>query len=305
MADGRYLVVTADDYGIGPATSRGILELAEAGAVSASVLLVNSPHAESAVRLWRQAGCCLELGWHPCLTIDHPISPPDRVPSLVDAHGAFLSLGSLIRRLALGRIRHEEVEAEFLAQYDRFRQLTDINPLVVNTHHHIQIFSVIGAALRGVLDRQTPKPYLRRIREAWRTLFRVHGARPKRFFLNHFGRPESRRQANAGFPGNEFLAGITDPTCVSEPEFFRRWLHAVPGKIVELTCHPGHLDATLVGRDGSFEDGQIHRRAREWDLLKMPGFQQAIHDAGFTLVRPSQIAGIGNREESLRLSIPA
>ena len=38
----RRLVVIADDYGIGPDTSAGILELARKGIVTGSVLLVNS-----------------------------------------------------------------------------------------------------------------------------------------------------------------------------------------------------------------------------------------------------------------------
>ena len=39
----------ADDFGIGPGTSQGILDLAAAGRlVTATVLLVNSPHRESA-----------------------------------------------------------------------------------------------------------------------------------------------------------------------------------------------------------------------------------------------------------------
>ena len=46
----RSLVVVADDLGIGPATSHGILHLAALGKVTATVLLVNSPHAEAAVR---------------------------------------------------------------------------------------------------------------------------------------------------------------------------------------------------------------------------------------------------------------
>ena len=54
-ASQRFLVVTADDFGIGPATTHGILELALQGRVTATVLLVNSPHAEAAVRAWRQA----------------------------------------------------------------------------------------------------------------------------------------------------------------------------------------------------------------------------------------------------------
>jgi len=46
----RYLTVVADDFGIGPATSRGILDLAAKNLVTGTVLIVNSPYAEEAVR---------------------------------------------------------------------------------------------------------------------------------------------------------------------------------------------------------------------------------------------------------------
>src|SRR5437879_4950211 len=65
----RSLIVTADDFGIGPATSLGILDLAVQGLVTGTVLLVNSPYAEQAVRAWNQAGRPVELGWHPALTL--------------------------------------------------------------------------------------------------------------------------------------------------------------------------------------------------------------------------------------------
>src|SRR5437764_12218616 len=101
----RRLVVIADDYGIGPATSRGILDLAADGLVTGAVLLVNSPFAAEGVRCWRQAGTPMELGWHPCLTIDAPVLPPGAVPSLVGPDGRFHSLGRLMGRLAAGRGR--------------------------------------------------------------------------------------------------------------------------------------------------------------------------------------------------------
>src|SRR4051812_21166676 len=95
----RLLLVTADDFGIGPETSRGILELAARGVVTATALLVNSPHAEDAVHAWRRAGGPADLGWHPCLTLDRPVSPPGRVPSLVDAHGRLWPLCRFLRQL--------------------------------------------------------------------------------------------------------------------------------------------------------------------------------------------------------------
>jgi chitin disaccharide deacetylase len=135
---------------------------------------------------------------------------------------------------------------------------------------------------------------LRRVREAWPTLLRVPGARRKRMFLNLLGRREARQQSGVGFPGNDWLAGITDPPWVADPEFLARWLSRVPGEVVELTCHPGYLDTTLVGRDCTLHDGQLQRRVREQGLLWHASFQEACRRARFTLVSPSEASRLRN-----------
>ncbi len=282
----RYLLVTADDYGIGPATSQGILDLAISGLVTASVLLVNSPHAAAAVQAWRQAGEPMELGWHPCLTLDGPLLPAQRVASLVRPDGQFWPLGIFLRRLWLGRIQGAEVEAELHAQYDRCHDLLGHPPTVVNSHHHIQVFPQIGTILDRILRRGTPLPYLRCVREPWRTLVRVPGARAKRTFLSLLGRSQARRWQRT-FPGNDWLAGITDPPWVADPDFLVRWLTRIPGAVVELTCHPGYLDTTLIGRDCQRDDSQMQRRFRELHLLRQASFREACARAGFALVAPS------------------
>jgi predicted glycoside hydrolase/deacetylase ChbG (UPF0249 family) len=288
----RYLLVTADDFGIGPATSQGILDLAADGLVTGTVLLANSPHAEKAVRAWRKAGRPIELGWHPCLTLDKPVLPASRVPSLVAADGRFHSLGRLLCRLSLGRIRAAEVEAELRAQWVRFHDLAGQVPRLVNTHHHVQVFPLIGTILRQILAKHQPLPYLRCIREPWRMLPRVPGARCKRALLTALGRREARRQVLAGFPGNDWLAGITNPPCVHDPDFLTRWLTLIPAPVVELTCHPGHLDQTLVGRDCTATDGQLQRRVGEFHLLRRASFREACLRAGFTLVSASELTSL-------------
>ena len=115
----------------------------------------------------------------------------------------------------------------------------------------------------------------------------ISGARAKRGFLSFLGRRQARHQLSDGFPGCGWLIGITDPRCVNDPNFFHRWLLNVPGQFVELTCHPGEFDSTLDGRDGSFSDGQLHRRATELDLLRNSNFLASVKEAGFTLVPPS------------------
>lgn len=280
----RLLLVTADDYGIGPETSRGILDLAERGAIRSTVLLVNSPFAREAVRLWKCRGCPVELGWHPCLTLDSPAVPPEKIPSLVDADGRFHRLDEFLRRLALGKIHEGEIETELSAQYVRFLDLVDLLPFNVNAHHHVHVFGPVRRALSRILDGQSPAPFVRRVHESPSTLWTVPGGRLKRFLLSRLGQP-----FDADYPGNDELIGITDPANVNEPDFFTRWLRQSTGRLVELTCHPGHLDRTLVGRDGTMADGQIHRRVAEFERLNEPRFQETVRGVGFVPVNAEDL----------------
>ncbi len=281
MASQRFLTIVADDFGIGPETSRGILELAALGRITGTVFLVNSPYAEHAVRAWRAAGEPLELGWHPCLTLDRPVLAADKVSSLVDDAGRFPNLGTFMKWLIRGRLRPQEIEAEFRAQLERFRDLVGHPPCYINAHHHVSVFPIVGPALQNVLGEQTPLPYLRRVREPAKTLWAVPGARSKRLFLNGLGRIQARRQREIGFPGNDWLAGIADADDL-RPDFFANWLHAMPGQNVELMVHPGHLDDTLRGRDESL----LERRPWELSVFRDPAFVALCAECGFQLVSP-------------------
>jgi predicted glycoside hydrolase/deacetylase ChbG (UPF0249 family) len=284
----RFLIVLADDYGIGPETSRGILELAARGVVTGTVLLVNSPHAADAVRAWRQAGSALEMGWHPCLTMDAPVAGPGRVPSLVGPNGCMWPLGKFLARLLTGRIRSEDIHRELATQYDRFVEMVGRPPSVVNSHQHVALFPPVGGLLRRLLERARPRPYVRRLGEPTWMMARIHGARLKRAVLSGLGRCQAGAWRRAAFPGADWLIGVTDPKWVQDPAFFTRWLARTPGRVVELACHPGRPDATLDGRDG---DGLQQRREDEHRLLADPSFDEACRQAGFRRVAPSAWAG--------------
>jgi chitin disaccharide deacetylase len=283
----RQLLVIADDIGIGPATTAGILRLAAQGIVTGSVLLVNSPHADDAVRQWRQLGTTLQIGWHPNLTLDAPLSPPAQVASLIRPDGTFWPLGDFLQRWLLGLLDAREIERELRRQLQRFTELIGQPPLLVNCHQHVGLFAPIGEILYRILSELSIKPYVRRIQEPWSVLRDLPGARVKRALLGWLGRRSSRMQASLGFPGNDWLAGITKPNCVLEPEFFVRWLRAMPGQVVELMCHPGEFDRTLVGRDCTEGDGLLQQRVNELRWLGDPSFVDAVKDAGFRLVTPT------------------
>jgi chitin disaccharide deacetylase len=297
MGPKRYLIVVADDFGIGPETTRGILEMAGKGLVTGSVLLANSPFAEQAVKAWRQAGEPMEIGWHPCLTLDGPILPADKVPSLVDSKGRFWPLGRFLKRLFFDRIKAAEIEAELLAQYYRFCDLLGHPPTMVNVHQHVNVFHPIGAILLEVLRKCRPLPYVRRVQEPWRLLLGVPGARTKRLFLTMLGKPLARWQEARGFPGNDWLIGITDPPFLKDAEFFPRWLRKAPGEVVELICHPGHPDATLLGRDYLVPNGLHERRQVEFRLLSRPEFLATCRHMGFALVSTGELSHLRARKK--------
>ncbi len=284
----RLLLVIADDFGIGPNTTTGILQLASQGIVTGSVVLVNSPYAEEATRRWRQLGSPLELGWHPNLTLDAPIADPGRVPTLVRADGTFWPLGSFLQRWFLGRLDPNEIRLELELQLRRFMELVGRLPLFVNSHQHVAVFSPVGDILLDVLSKLPTRPYIRRIQEPWRVIKNVSGARFKRIVLGWLGRRLSRSQETRGFPGNDWLAGITTPRYVEHEDFFVRWLRAMPGKNVELMCHPGRLDSTLVGRDCTEASGLVQQRVNELRWLRESSFRDAVDEAGFHLVSPSE-----------------
>jgi hypothetical protein len=91
-----------------------------------------------------------------------------------------------------------------------------------------------------------------------------------------------------GFVGNDWLAGVTNPPWVNDDRFLARWLRRVPGRVVELACHPGYHDETLVGRDCLQDDAQHRRRARELALLLDPSFDRACREAGFLRVSAAE-----------------
>jgi chitin disaccharide deacetylase len=287
----RKLLVIADDFGMGPNTSRGILELAQRKLVTGSVLLVNTTYAQEAVASWRRAGQPMDMGWHPNLTLDAPILPAGKVPSLTTRDGTFWPLGKFMARLFTGRINAAEVGAELEAQLKLYIDLVGAPPTHVNSHQHLSVFAPIHDCLLDLLLREGMHPYIRRVREPWNLVMKIEGARKKRAFLNYFGRATARELDLYGFPGNDWLAGVTDPPWLKRGEYYEDWLKAIPGNVVELSCHPGHLDETLLGRDCFPNDGYLERRVSEYNLLTRPEFPRAIAEAGFTLISPTQLTG--------------
>ena len=108
----RRLIVNADDFGLTAGVNEGIQDAVEAGVVTSTTMMVNTPGFGDAVR--RAAGLRdrLSVGLHFNLTTGAPVAPASEVPSLVDGAGRFLPLAGFLRRALSGGVRAADVRRE-------------------------------------------------------------------------------------------------------------------------------------------------------------------------------------------------
>jgi predicted glycoside hydrolase/deacetylase ChbG (UPF0249 family) len=130
VSGAKRLIVNADDFGFSPGANRGTLEAHRRGIVTSASLSVNFPAAAEAAALAQDAAG-LGIGLHLTFTGGPPVSPPDRLTTLLDFQGR---LPGAPESLEAGR--PEELMAEARAQLRRFRELMGREPTHLDTRHH-------------------------------------------------------------------------------------------------------------------------------------------------------------------------
>ncbi len=267
---GRWLIVNADDFGMSRGVNAGIVEAHRRGIVTAASLMPNLPAAEDALGLARQHPV-LDLGLHLTLTAGRPLSPPERVPSLVDADGRFLGLAGLVPRLTLGRVSRDQMHRELSAQFE-WAIAQGVSPSHLDSHHHVHVHPLVAPIVLD-LARQAGVPWVRRPDEGLVPTLRIGGRAPdlaRAAAISALAillrRPIRRRglRTAAHFRGVGLGFGFS-------PRSLVQTLSRLPSGVTELMTHPGRADDELARLDWL-------TTAREVELaaLTSAGLRQAI-----------------------------
>src|SRR5262249_52979458 len=143
----KQLVVTADDFGLCEEVNTAVEIAHRDGILSAASLMVSAPAAKDAIgRALRSP--TLRVGLHIVLVDGRPTLPPEEIPDLVDASGAFPNdlFGAAVRWFFSPAARRQ-LEREVRAQFDAFRS-TGIALDHVNAHNHMHLHpTVLGIVL--------------------------------------------------------------------------------------------------------------------------------------------------------------
>lgn len=255
----------ADDYGMSPGVSQGILEAAAAGALSATSVMTTSAHLEA----WRAPLLAhharLDIGLHLNLTMGAPLGPcPDLAPD-----GRLPAIRDLIRNARAGRLPEVELRHEIDRQLDAFAAGFGGAPDHVDGHQHAHALPQVRDVLFAALRKRGWRPWLRDSADhVWRLAFRAEPA--KALIVAMVTRGFGAAARRAGFTCNDGFAGFSDfDPAADYGRQFMTYLRR-PGRRHLVMCHPGHVDAALRA-----QDPVVETRERELAFL-LAGLRPAL-----------------------------
>lgn len=257
--DARVLLVNSDDFGMYHAINAAVLQSIEEGIASSCSLMVPCPWALHAMHLLRQHPA-IAFGIHLTLFCDTthyrwgPVSPGEKVPSLLTDRGELFTPAQVPELLA--RARLEEVELEFRAQIDAVAS-GGLTPT------HLDWHCLADGGRDDIFDLTLA------LAEEYDLALRV--------WLEP-GRRNLRRR-NLPVTDNAFLDSFSLGTH-GKAARYAELLHHLPVGLSEWAVHPGLGDAESQAID---PDGWHVRRA-DYEFLTSPQSRDLLQDEGIVVI---------------------
>ena len=280
------MIICADDYGLSPAVSAGIIELIEANRISAVSCMMIGSEVESAMQQLRLLKKRIDTGLHLVLTNDPPLTHPKLDSGLVNMQGDLLPFGKLMQNAYKNRIDHEALIKEISVQLKRFTALMGRPPDYIDGHQHIQQLPVIRDAIADVaqeLVMKNPKTYVRvaKLPQTWlmtKGVFYLRKFVAGNVMLGFPGSSTARLMDRKSIPRNRYLLGFYDYLSVDFANIFEYYLTLKPTSKDIFFCHPGYIDEGLRKRDSV-----IDSRLEVLQFLKSSQSQEIMEQAGVGL----------------------
>jgi len=261
-ASARLLIIHADDFGMSHSVNRAISEALENGWVTSASILVPCPWFPEVAR-WAQSHEQADLGIHQALNSEWtdfrwgPVSPKDKVPSLLDEQG----LLPLLESQVVPRARPAEVEIELHAQIDRARSMG-----VPLTHLDTHMGALLGSPDLIQVYRKVAQEYrlpipLKRAKNSEQLTLAASEALVDQVL-----------QITPGVPPEQWLKTYKD------------MLQPLGPGLYELIVHLGYDDDEMRGATWNHPDWGAAWRQHDFDMVKSSEFRQFLKDQRFVLV---------------------
>lgn len=273
MAPARKVVLCADDYGLTEGVSRGILELAEAGRISATSAIATMPD-------WPRLGPALRpfrgrigIGLHLNFTAAAPLGALPRLAP----EGRLPALAGLLRAALTGGLDPREIRAEIDRQLDTFTEAYGGPPDFLDGHQHVHVLPVIRPALLEALRKRglRGRLWLRDPSDGVRPILRREVSARKALIVKSLALGFRRAARAGGFDTNEGFSGFSPFQAETPPErVFGQALREL-GPRPLVMAHPGYADESLRALDP-----EVDSRPKEFAYLKSDAFGRLLEERG-------------------------
>jgi predicted glycoside hydrolase/deacetylase ChbG (UPF0249 family) len=257
--DARLLIINADDFGMCHAINEAIFRALKKGVLRSTTLMVPCPWALHAMHFLADQPE-IPFGVHLTVISDWvdyrwgPVTPREKVPSLLDKAGYFYNFEHMPEFLA--QVRLDQLEMEFRAQIEAVLA-AGLKPTHLDWH---------ALRIGGRVD----------IFEVMLRLAREYG-----LALRVAGRSWIEKVQSQGLPSNDydFLDSyLLDP--VDKSARYAQMLRELPAGLSEWAVHPGLDNAELL----AIEADSKHVRQADFDFLMSQEAQDVVKEAGIILV---------------------
>lgn len=247
----KRLILNADDFGLTPGVSRGIVEAFQSGVVRSTSAMLCIDETVAQLKQWRSL---IEgkVGVHLQLMDGAPCAGAARVPSLTNESGLFPTSPTPVNGISPAEVREE-----WHAQVERLMS-NDFVPTHLDAHNHVHIVPEILdvycdiALYYGLPARSGPPRVAAKLKE--------------------------RGVAGVDYCDIRGYGGAITPEV-----FLKKVEHAFAecgaSGVVEMMCHPGYVDAALKGKSVYAEE-----REQELDLLCSAAVREGLQQMGVEVV---------------------
>ena len=270
----KYLIVTADDFGLHHAINDAVEQASCAGVLTAASLMVAAPAAADAIRRARKLPR-LRVGLHLVLTDGRAMLAPDLIPALADAAGRMnnFMFADAVRFALIPAVRRQ-MEAEIRAQFVEFAR-SGLALDHVNAHKHFHLHPIVLEILLrvgkefGVRAVRVPDEPLWFAAKGGAWLSGVGAAS-----LAPWIRLMKRRLRRARVLYNDHIFGVAASGTMDEARMLEI-VKRLPSGVTEIYLHPAAQSGNIIAASM----GQ-YRHADELATLLSPRVRSAIDSAG-------------------------
>jgi len=280
----KKVIINADDFGLSKGVNEGIILAHQKGILTSTTLMANMPGFDQAVELAKQNEK-LGVGLHLNIVRGRPISPADRLGSLLNKEKKFFSnLFLILRKLWSGKISRQEIELEFRAQIQKILK-NDIRISHFDSEKHIHCLpSLLKIVLK--LGNEYNIKKIRYINEYCLSPPLLQSA--KSLFASMSCLSMKKKIEENGFLIPERSYGICKSGRMSSTRI-KKILSTLKDGVTEIIVHPGFMTKELMDLEKEIGSFYINKyREIELKGLLDKDLKQIIKDKEISLINFNQ-----------------